>query len=453
MKGQRLIPSHDSGGGTFVAESRERQALEPDVLHLAKLHEIGTKSVRDGNLVELLREVLDINIDVTASDFGDVQLLDTHTEQLHVVTQRGLPDGFVNYFDGIPVGQEACGSALAVGHRIVVEDVRVSPMFTEQARQTLLDADALACQLTPMFSRGGDPLGVISTHFRRPHAPSLAQLRLVDLFARHAADFIEYSRSREEMQALCAREQAARERAEAANRATDQFLATLAHELRQPLSAAFPAIEVQRRSLSPERRERAGEVIQQQLRHMARLVEDLADASAISRGAIDLSCVRLDLRSVVRRAIDMTAQLFLGKHQATSIALGAEPAWVLGDETRLTQVFSNLLRNASSYTPDAGWVALTIEQGDGQVTFRLQDNGIGVPADALGRIFELFDRGSQVNPLPGVGIGLAVVRQIVELHGGTVSVHSDGPGHGTQFVVTLASADARQSLHSPDNSI
>jgi signal transduction histidine kinase len=444
-KGYGLIPySHDSGGRSPAAGHQESHALSPDVLHLARLHEIGTKSVQDGNLVELLREVLEINIDVTTSDFGDVQLLDTETERLRVVTQRGLPESFVKYFDGIPVNQEACGSALTSRHRIVVEDVRLCPLFTEPARRTLLEAEAVACQLTPLFSRGGDPLGVISTHFRHPHEPSPAQLQLVDLFARHAADFIEYSRSREQMQALCAREQAARERAEAANRATDQFLATLAHELRQPLSAAFPAIEVQRRSLSPERRERAGEVIQQQLRHMARLVEDLSDASAISRGAIELSRVRLDLRSVVQHAIDMTAPLFQGKNQETTIALGTEPVWVFADETRLTQVFSNLLRNASAYTPEAGDVEMKIEQEDGQVSFMLRDNGIGVPPDALGRIFELFERGSQSNDLPGVGIGLAVVRQIVELHGGTVQVHSDGLGHGTQFIVALASADADQ---------
>jgi signal transduction histidine kinase len=447
-----LIPySHDSGRRSAASGSRESHALSTDVLHLARLHEIGTKSVQDGNLIELLREVLDINIDVTASDFGDVQLLDSRTERLRVVTQRGLPDEFVNYFDGISVNQEACGSALTSRHRIIIEDVRLSPLFTEQGRQTLLEAEAVACQLTPLFSRGGDPLGVISTHFRHPHEPSPAQLQLVDLFARHAADFIEYSRSREEMQAICAREQAARERAEAANRATDQFLATLAHELRQPLSAAFPAIEVQRRSLSPERRERAGEVIQQQLRHMARLVEDLADASAISRGAIELSCVRLDLRSVVQHAIDMTAPLFQGKNQEVSIALGDEPAWVFADETRLTQVFSNLLRNASAYTPDAGQVALTVEQADGRVTFQLRDNGIGVPPDALGRIFELFERGPHADALPGVGIGLAVVRQIVELHGGTVSVHSDGTGHGTQFLVTLAAADTSEPLNFSGN--
>jgi signal transduction histidine kinase len=417
-----------------------KAAATPDVSNLLRLHEIGTKSVRDGNLVELLREVLDIHIDVTASDFGDVQLLDTHTEQLRVVAQRGLSDGFVKHFDGIPLGQEACGRALSRRQRIVVEDVRVSPLFTEAARRTLAGTDAVACQLTPLFSRGGDPLGVISTHFREPHAPTEAQLQLVDLFARHAADFIEYSLSRQQMHELCAREQAARERAEAANRATDQFLATLAHELRQPLSAAFPALEVHQRSISPERRERALEVIRQQLRHIARLVDDLSDASAISRGAIELSCERLDLRAIVRHAIDMNAPLFGGKHQDTSIELGPAPAWVVGDGTRLTQVFSNLLRNASAYTPERGLITMAIAQAGGRVSCTLRDNGIGVPPDALGRIFELFERGSHSADLPGVGIGLALVRQLVELHGGTVSVRSDGPGHGTEFLVTLSAA-------------
>jgi signal transduction histidine kinase len=259
----------------------------------------------------------------------------------------------------------------------------------------------------------------------------------VDIFARQAADFIEDSRSREALRKLCANEQEARARADAANRRKDQFLATLSHELRQPLSAALPALEVQKRSLRPERRERAAEVIEQQLHHIARLVEDLSDVSHIARGIVDLRRERLDLRFIVRQALDMTMPLIDARRHRTTVTLGYQPTWVWVDGARMKQVFSNLLRNAASYTPPGGHISISLGRQDGRVFVRVRDNGIGIAADALGPIFEVFERGSQHTDSSSLGIGLAVARQIVALHGGSVSAASEGEGQGSEFVVTL----------------
>jgi signal transduction histidine kinase len=216
-----------------------------------------------------------------------------------------------------------------------------------------------------------------------------------------------------------------------------EIMATLSHELRQLLAAIMAAIEMQKRSLSPERRHRAGEVIEEQVRHLSRLVEDLADAAAITRG-LPLRRERLDARHVLRQAVDMTAPRFRSSQQTLTVNECSEPAWVFADPTRLTQIFANLLQNAAAYTPSSGRITVLLEMQNGLVQFHVVDDGVGIPAEELTRIFGLFERGLH-HASPGTGIGLALVKGLAELHGGSVSAKSDGLGHGSEFIVTLPS--------------
>ena len=360
---------------------------ELDLFHLVRLHEIGAKSVEADNLGHLLREVLETVIGVTHADFGTIQLVDRSSKRLRIVTERGLPEAFVSFFDTTDNAGGACGAALERGTRIVVEDVRMASEYTETSRRVMLDSGILACQSTPLLSRGGGMLGIISTHFRSPHRCTEKELQFVDLLARHAADFIEYGQRRHELEEIAARERIARARADAANRSKDQFLAMLAHELRQPLSAAFPAIEVQKRSLSPERRQRADEVIEEQLAHIARLVEDLAYASRMMRGTIDLQREHVDLRTIVQQALNMASPLIHRHQHVLRMELADDPIQVSGDPTRLKQVFANLLQNAAAYTPPHGRIEGTLSVEGDQAIFRLRDNGIGIPAACAGSHF------------------------------------------------------------------
>jgi len=217
----------------------------------------------------------------------------------------------------------------------------------------------------------------------------------------------------------------------------DDFLAMLSHELRQPVAAALAAIEIQKLSPSPDRQERARRVIEQQVRYIARLVGDLSEVSRISRGAVDLKRERLDIAVPVREAIAMTDPIFEErKHKVTTI-LASEQACVYGDAIRLKQIFSNLLKNAASYTPPGGSITIRVDATAEQVWIRVKDTGAGIPADALERIFELFHRGAKYGDGQSSGIGLAVVRRLVELHNGFVSAASDGPGHGSEFTVVF----------------
>jgi len=220
----------------------------------------------------------------------------------------------------------------------------------------------------------------------------------------------------------------------------DEFLAMLSHELRQPLAAALAAIEIQKQSPRADRQEKARRVIEQQVRYIARLVGDLSEVSRMSRGTLELKRERLDLQAVLREALTMSEPLFDERGHQVLVTLGEQPLHVDGDAIRLKQVFSNLFKNAASYTPPGGLVRVSADLADGHVCVRVGDNGVGIPSDDLERIFDLFQRGPHRADGQSAGIGLAVVRRIVGLHGGSVSAASDGPGSGAEFRVLLPSS-------------
>ena len=256
----------------------------------------------------------------------------------------------------------------------------------------------------------------------------------------HPDDAVALRQTLAQTRQLLRQEKEGRRRAESTTRAVDDFLATLAHELRQPLAAAIAALEIQKHSPRADRQDRARRVIDQQIRYIARLVGDLSEVSRISRGDIELRRECLDLCAMVREALLMTEALFEERRHTVTALFGTGAAWVDGDEVRLKQVMSNLLRNAALYTPAGGHVAIVIDSGADYVRCRIADNGVGIAADSLERIFDLFHRGSYRCEHQGSGIGLAVVRRLVELHGGTVTAESEGPGRGSEFTVVFPRA-------------
>lgn len=229
----------------------------------------------------------------------------------------------------------------------------------------------------------------------------------------------------------------------------DDFLAMLAHELRNPLAPIAHSVEILR---SPRVREdvriRLLDVIARQSRQLSRLVEDLLDVSRVSRGRIELRREPVDLRGVIQAAVDASQPVVAARQHALSIALPAVPLWVDGDEQRLTQVFSNLLHNAAKYTGPGGRIEANASiQGD-QVAVAIVDNGVGIESRMLGSVFDLFTQApvSLDRSDGGLGIGLTLVRSLVDMHGGTVEATSPGVGRGSTFTVRLprvaAPADA-----------
>ncbi|MGB6452203.1 MAG: response regulator [Steroidobacteraceae bacterium] len=240
-----------------------------------------------------------------------------------------------------------------------------------------------------------------------------------------------------------------------ADRHKDEFLAMLAHELRNPLAPIRNAVEIMRRKLTEDPQLTwAREVIERQVGSLTRLVDDLLDVSRITRAKINLCRESLELGTIISRAVETAQPLLDEKHHRLEVEVPASPVRVQGDLTRLTQVVGNILANAAKYTGAGGRIELSARTAGRSAEIRVRDNGIGIPADQMPRIFDLFtqvQRGNEQAP-GGLGIGLALVRRLVELHGGTVAAHSEGPGHGSEFIVRLPCEDSpRAPAEHPDS--
>jgi PAS domain S-box-containing protein len=234
-------------------------------------------------------------------------------------------------------------------------------------------------------------------------------------------------------------EEARRELVEA-DRRKDDFLATLAHELRNPLASIRHAVELLRRpGPDPDVLPRARGVIERQVQQLVRLIEDLLDVSRITRDRLELRKEPVLLSAVIELALEATRPLIEEGHHALTVSLPASPAWLEADLTRLAQVFGNLLSNAAKYTPRGGQIVLSAEVGDEQVRVVVHDTGQGIAPEHLPRLFEGFAWAGPVleRSQGGLGIGLALVRALVERHGGRVEARSEGLGRGSEFIVSL----------------
>jgi signal transduction histidine kinase len=224
----------------------------------------------------------------------------------------------------------------------------------------------------------------------------------------------------------------------------DEFLAMLAHELRNPLAPISAAADLLKFGGADEARvARASDVIGRQVRHLSSLVDDLLDVSRVTRGLIQLERVRVDIGAVVASAVEQARPVLEARGHVLAIGQEAAGAAVSGDPNRLVQVLVNLLNNAAKYTPHGGRIALSVscEALDMRrlVRIAVRDNGIGIDARLLPQVFDLFTQAERTpdRAQGGLGIGLALVRNIVVLHGGSVSAHSDGPGKGSVFTISL----------------
>jgi len=236
------------------------------------------------------------------------------------------------------------------------------------------------------------------------------------------------------------------------DRRKDEFLATLAHELRNPLAPLRNGLEIIRLAKSkPELVNPACNLMERQLTHMVRLVDDLMDASRMSRGKVELRLERVDLAQTMQLAVETVRPLVAQASHQLDVDLPAERIVVNGDPTRLAQVFANLLNNAVKFTPSRGKIRLSAEVEDDHATVRVVDNGVGIAPEAQSTVFDMFTHAATTGrrAAGGLGIGLSLAKGLVELHQGEITLRSDGPGLGSEFSVRLPLAESEASLQKP----
>jgi signal transduction histidine kinase/CheY-like chemotaxis protein len=317
--------------------------------------------------------------------------------------------------------------------------------------QLLLEADA-ATVVTDGAPPAGDA-GTLSAPLRSRDGSRLGTLRLTRAARPFDADDEAVVAQLAHLAAIALDNARLYEELREGDRRKDEFLATLAHELRNPLAPIRNALRILRLAQRDgDAAEQARAMIERQVGQMVRLVDDLLDVSRISRGKLTLRRERVDLASVVEAALETSRPAIVAGGHALRVELPDEPLWLDGDATRLAQIFLNLLNNAARYTTAPGHIELRVARDGDAAVVSVRDTGIGIPAEMLPRVFDMFmqanDRSAERDG-GGLGIGLTLVKQLVELHHGTVEARSDGAGKGSEFVVRLPLAPPAADVPAP----
>jgi signal transduction histidine kinase len=259
----------------------------------------------------------------------------------------------------------------------------------------------------------------------------------------------ELARANRSLQSEVAERARAEQALKEADRHKDEFLAMLAHELRNPLAPILNAVQLMRmKPIADPQLSWSREVIERQLSHLTRLVDDLLDVARITRGRINLSREPIELAVLIARAVETVQPLIQARGHELSSEIPAGTLRINADPLRLTQAFGNVLGNAAKYTERGGRISLTVCRQGTDVEIRVRDTGIGISAELLPRIFDLFTQVRSDHSQSGLGIGLALVRRLLQMHGGTITAHSEGPGQGTEFLIRLPLLlEARQSAN------
>lgn len=240
------------------------------------------------------------------------------------------------------------------------------------------------------------------------------------------------------------------------NRRKDEFLAMLAHELRNPLAPIQNAVVIlQHLGVTNEKLTYAREIIDRQVHHLSHLVDDLLDVSRITLGKVKLEKQPLEMTTIINRAVETSRPAIDSRRHQLTLSLPPKGVRVEGDPTRLAQVLGNLLTNAAKYTEEDGEISLSCEIKNSEVVIRVRDNGMGISTELLPRVFDLFTQGdrSLARSEGGLGIGLTLVRRLVEMHGGSVDAESSGPGKGSQFIVRLPALSACDETHESNHTL
>jgi PAS domain S-box-containing protein len=400
---------------------------------LSKLNECTARLWSCHTLQEGFEEILKTVVELLGADQGHMQLLDDKDGVLRIAAQLGFGPDFLRAFREVTLADNSApGRALRWRARIVIEDIEADSPY-ESLRPMARAAGYRAVVSTPLIGPDGILVGMLSTYFKAAHRPTAPELGILDLFVRHACDFIRRCTME---QALRLREESLRE----GDRRKDEFLALLAHELRNPLAPVRYALSAMRKpGLTNEQRARANEVIERQVIHMTHLLDDLLDVSRITRGSVELKKGCTELAPVIASAIDAARPVIDGKQHTLTLDLPAQPVYLEADGVRLTQVFANLLINAAKYTDPQGSIRVQALCAGDELVVSIADDGIGIAPEMLPRLFTLFTQAHSASERSegGLGVGLALVRGLVTLHGGRVEARSAGLTQGSEFVVHL----------------
>jgi PAS domain S-box-containing protein len=426
---------HITGASKIARDITDRKRAEKTIRSLARISEKLNSTLDVNELLHLLMEEVIALVDAE----GGLAGLCTDDG---MVSRKYFREGQAVPFDYCWPAQEGLPGWLLI-HKVpyLTNNAAADPQIKPELRERFSLRSVLSI---PILGAGaGAVLGFFQVHNKRdPRGFSEADLRQLLSVAQSASVAIQNALAYQKVRHT---EAALRD----SDRRKDEFLATLAHELRNPLAPIRNALQIMKMAAgNREALQSAQEMMGRQVQHMVRLIDDLLDLSRISQGKIQLRKELVELGTVLHSAIETARPLIQAAGHELSVQLPPTRMWLDADPTRLAQVIGNLLNNAAKYTKEGGHIALIAEHDGSQAVLRVRDDGIGIPADMLPRIFDMF---AQVDTAigrsqGGLGIGLTLVRSLVDMHGGTVQAASDGPGKGSEFVVRLPVATERLGI-------
>ncbi|WP_088891260.1 PAS domain S-box protein [Leptolyngbya ohadii] len=436
-------------------------AIAADLRDTQLLRELSARLATEENIQALYQEIMAAAIALTHADAGTVQILDETTQDLVMIATQSVDQKMAEHFHRVKASSNtSCGIALRSGVRSFTDfDVPASE-DPDGSMRLHVEGGLLSAQSTPLISRSGKPIGMVSTHWQTRHRPSDRELRFLDLLARQAADLIEQRQDEALRKQLLEREQAAREEAERANRIKDEFLAVLSHELRSPLNPILGWSKLlQGGKLDETKTAQALATIERNAKLQSELIEDLLDVSRILQGKLSLNVAPVNLAATIRGAIETVRLAAEAKSIQFEATLAPDVGQIWGDSTRLQQVVWNLLSNAVKFTSPGGQVNIRLEHVDSFAQITVSDTGQGIAPEFLPYVFDYFRQadGATTRKFGGLGLGLAIVRHLVELHGGTVKADSLGERQGATFTIRLpllhTPLPANQDGRSPQQSL
>jgi signal transduction histidine kinase len=436
---------------TFSDISKMRQAeaalrsselqLATELSAMSRLHELSTRLINTSDLRTALSDILNAAIDLLRADMGNVQLYDPESHTLEIVAQQGFPQDFLDYFRRVGLHDgTACSRSVQSGERVIIEDIESDRLY-DPHRAAASAAGYRAVQSTPLKNGAGHLLGVLSTHFRQPHRPSANELKMLDLYARLAADFIERLRTEENLRGS---EQKLRKESEeleqqliASGRLVSlgEVAASMAHEFNNPLGIIMGFIEdilTAKQPTDPDYR--ALQIIDEESRRCRKIVQDLMEFARPRNSEKSA----LSIQQVIEKTLSLVETHFY-KQKITYVAdIQPHLPQIHADSQQLAQVLINLYLNAVDAMPGGGTLTVTAKTADSDaithsVLITVADTGFGIDRKELASVFRPFYTARKKR---GLGLGLPICERIVKNHGGSITVES-AINKGSTFRIRL----------------
>ncbi|MEW5918706.1 MAG: ATP-binding protein, partial [Gemmatimonadota bacterium] len=414
----------------ITERKRAEEALVENARVLETLNRAGRALAAEMDLDRIMQAVTDAATEVAGAEYG--------VFFRNVVSEAGEAHMLYTYsgaereaFEGLDRTSDAAvfGPSLSGEGPVRLTDITADPRYERKA----LHLPLRSYLAVPVKSRSGEVIGGLVLGHRDVGVFTERSERLVVGIATQAAVAIDNARLYEQSLQLIGKLQDS-------DRQKDEFLATLSHELRNPLAPLRNSLHLLR--LAGGQSSSAAsihEMMGRQVNHLVRLVDDLLEMSRISRGTFELRRERVQLAAIVGNAVETSDPLLRAAGHTLRVDLPHEPVWIDGDPVRLAQILANLLNNAAKYTNSGGKISVTAHKVQNHADVTVRDNGSGISPEALPHVFEMFSRGdrSSGRDQTGLGIGLALARRLVEMHGGTITAHSAGLGKGSEFTVRI----------------